>query len=85
MERVFIERVLIEVITMNKFSITLVLALLAIVFVSGCSTPETAQERGFRISQSWKLDRRMFIDDSDDFWLIDKNSMLSRFHQRLGY
>jgi len=72
---------------MKKVSITLLLVMLAVTFVSGCarSTPETSLERNFRITQSWKLDNRMFVDDWDDFWMIDKNSQLSPFHQRLGY
>jgi uncharacterized lipoprotein len=72
---------------MRKTFITLILVLLAVVFVSGCSrnTPETRAERDFRVSHGWELDKRMFMDDWEDFWLIDKNSQLSQFHQRLGY
>ena len=73
---------------MNKTSITLILALLAVVFVTGCnvpSTPETSTERSFRLAQSQQLDRRTFVDDWDNFWLIDRNFQLSKFHQRMGY
>ena len=70
---------------MNKLCIPLVLVLLAMVFVSGCSTPETSQERSWRIAQSWQLDHRMMIDDFDYIMLINRNSTLSQFHQRMGY
>jgi len=70
---------------MNKFCIPLVLVLLVMVLVSGCSTPETEQQRSWRIAQGWKLDQRMLIDDFDYIMLINKNSTLSQFHQRLGY
>ena len=70
---------------MNKLYIPLVLVLLAMVFVSGCSTMETDQERSWRIAQSWKLDQRMLIDDFDYIMLINKNCTLSQYHQRLGY
>ena len=50
---------------MRKTFITLILVLLAVVFVSGCSrnTPETRAERDFRVSHGWELDKRMFMDD----------------------
>lgn len=70
---------------MNKLCISLALVLLAMVFVSGCSTPETAQERSWRIGQLWQLDNRMMIDDFDYVMLINRNSSLSQFHQRIGY
>ena len=70
---------------MNKFCIPLVLVVLVMVFVSGCTTPETAQERSWRIAQSWEVDRRMLMDDFDYLLLIDKNCSLSQFHQRFGY
>ena len=58
------------------------------VFVSGClgpNTGETGQERSWRITQGWKLDRRMLADDWDYIMLINKNSTLSQWHQRMGY
>ncbi|MBL7218513.1 MAG: hypothetical protein ISS69_00225 [Phycisphaerae bacterium] len=73
---------------MNKHCILLVLVLLAMVFVSGClgpNTGETGQERSWRITQGWKLDRRMLADDWDYIMLINKNSTLSQWHQRMGY
>ena len=70
---------------MNKLYIPLVLVLLAMVFVSGCTTPETPTERSWRIAQGWKLERRMLMDDFDYMMLINKNSTLSQYHQRLGY
>jgi len=73
---------------MNKFCIPLVLVLLAIVFVSGCfgpNTAETGQQRSWRIAQGWELDRRMLADDWDYIMLINKNCTLSQYHQRLGY
>jgi excinuclease UvrABC helicase subunit UvrB len=70
---------------MSKFGITLVLVLLAVVCISGCSTPETYSERVFRISQSQQLDMRMIIDDFDYVFLLERNSSLSKWHQRLGY
>ena len=71
---------------MNKLCIPLVLVLLAMVFVSGCAnTVETGQERSWRIAQGWELDRRMLADDWDYIMLINKNSTLSQWHQRMGY
>jgi hypothetical protein len=72
---------------MSKFSITLFLALLAVAFVSGClrTTPGTYAERKFRTDFSWELDKRMFVDDFDYIFLIDRNSTLSQWHQRTGY
>ncbi|MBC8372145.1 MAG: hypothetical protein H8E53_01015 [Planctomycetes bacterium] len=73
---------------MNKLCIPLVLVLLAMVFVSGClgpNTVETSQERSWRIAQGWKLDGLMLSDDWDYIMLINKNSTLSQYHQRLGY
>ena len=72
---------------MNKFCITLVLVALSMAFVSGCSpnTVETGQERSWRIAQGWKLDERMLQDDLDYLFLINRNSTLSLYHQRLGY
>jgi len=72
---------------MSKTVITLLLVLLAVAFVTGChrNTVETKAERSFRTSHGWELDRRMLADDWEDFWLIDKNSTLSPYHQRLGY
>lgn len=73
---------------MNKFNIPLVLALLAMVFISGClgpNTAETGQQRSWRIAQGWKLERRMLADDWDRIMLLNTNSTLSPWHQRLGY
>jgi len=73
---------------MNKLCIPLVLVLLAMVLVSGSlgpNTVETDQERSWRIVQGWKLDERMLADDWDYIMLINKNSTLSQYHQRLGY
>jgi len=72
---------------MSKTVITLMLVMLALVFVAGChrNTPETKMERSFRTSHGWELDRRMLADDWEYFWLIDKNSQLSPWHQRLGH
>ena len=72
---------------MSKFSITLLLVLLALVSVSGClrTTPDTFSERNTRTSQSWVLDSRMMVDDFDYIFLIDRNSTLSQWHQRTGY
>ncbi len=73
---------------MNKLCIPLMLALLAIVFVCGCTGPntaETGQQRSWRIAQGWKLDRLMLADDLDYIFLINRNSTLSQWHQRLGY
>ena len=70
---------------MSKFCITMILASLAMVFAAGCSTPETFSERTFRIGHAWMLDRRMMVDDGDNLLLIDKNSRLSKWHQRVGY
>ena len=70
---------------MNKLCIPLVLVLLAMVFVSGCTTPETFQEASWRRDQSWLLDSRMTMDDFEYVMLINRNSSLSQFHQRMGY
>jgi hypothetical protein len=72
---------------MNKSSITLLLVLLSVAFVSGClrTTPDTYTEREFRTSHSWELDSRMLVDDFDYILLIDRNSTLSQWHQRTGY
>ena len=73
---------------MKKFCIPLVLVLLAMVFVSGCTPPntaETGEQRSWRIVQGWKLDQLMLADDLDYIWLINKNCTLSQYHQRLGY
>jgi hypothetical protein len=70
---------------MNKLYIPLVLVLLVIVFASGCSTMETDQERYWRLAQVWQIDNRLMIDDFDYMLLINRNSSLSKYHQRMGY
>ena len=71
---------------MNKFCIPLVLALLAMVFVSGCAnTVETADESVFRMKQGWKVESLQLVDDLNDIFRINKNCMLSIYHQRVGY
>ena len=72
---------------MSKLSITLLLVLLALVSVSGClrTTPDTYSERNFRTTHSWVLDSRMMVDDFDYIMLLNRNSTLSQYHQRLGY
>ncbi|MBT3200469.1 MAG: hypothetical protein HN350_11180 [Phycisphaerales bacterium] len=79
------DRMHIEVNDMKKFGITLVLALVAMVCVSGCTTPETKTERDFRLSRQFEMDRRSFVDDSDYFWLINRSSSLTPWHKRVGY
>jgi len=70
---------------MSKLSIPLVLALLVMVLVSGCTMVETAQERHFRITQGWDLQRRMTIEDFDYVLLLHHHSTLSQWHARMGF
>ena len=70
---------------MNKTSILLVLCILACIVVSGCSgTVDSGAERWRRVQQIWDIERRQFMDDSDNFWLLDRSSRMSRWHSRVG-
>jgi len=70
---------------MSKLSIMLVLALLVTVSLTGCTMVETAEERRFRITQGWDLQRRMLIEDFDYIFLLHHHSTLSQWHARMGY
>jgi len=73
---------------MNRFSILLVIAILLLACVVGCSRPtmvETADERDFRIMSGWELDRRMIVEDFDTTMLMNHNSLMSQWHVRQGY
>ena len=73
---------------MNRFSILLVIAILLLAWVVGCSRPtmvETADERDFRIMSGWELDKRMIVEDFDTIMLLSHNSLLSQWHARVGY
>ena len=54
-------------------------------FFSGWRTPaESADERSLRMDQASKQQWRMFVDDWDYFWLLDRSTRLSRYHVEIG-
>lgn len=70
---------------MKTFGIAIVL-LLAGLLLGGCETPgESASERSLRIRRVSDQNWRMFVDDWDYFWLVDRSSRLTRYHVDVGY
>lgn len=68
---------------MKKLGIVLVLLLVGL--LAGCRTPaESADERSLRIDQISQQQWRMFVDDWDYFWLLDRTTRLTRYHVEIG-
>lgn len=68
---------------MRKSLLLLVLA--CSMFASGCATlTETPVERDRRILNGWSLDTKMMTEDWDQFWLVDRSSMLTQWHPHVG-
>ncbi len=51
----------------------------------GCSSAETARERGRRLSLQGDLQFRTFMDDCDYVLLMERNCRMTRWINRVGY
>lgn len=74
-----------EVRTMKKLLVLIVIVVAASVLMGGCITmAETAHQREMRIKLINDLQARMFVEDSDTIWLVDRNLKMTRYHPRVG-
>jgi len=69
---------------MNRLYIPLVLTLILMVFVAGCTPVDTADERSFRILAGWNIQSRQAVEDFDTIMLFDQSRM-SLWHAYTGY
>ena len=60
------------------------IALLGIVMTVGCTTFETANQHNQRLWMQKDVQCRELVEDFDMFWLFDRNSKLTQWHEGAG-
>lgn len=63
----------------------LLLVLLVGAVVTGCTPTETWQERNLRINRVMEMQWREFNEDSDRFWMLERNQRDNEWGPRVGY
>jgi uncharacterized protein YceK len=63
----------------------LVLLIVTLAMLAGCTMVETPSEHARRVTNIMDLNMRMAAEDLDYILLLDKNSRLNQWHVRTGY
>jgi hypothetical protein len=71
----------------KKICLLVVLAAVLGGMLGGCTgnPGQTGAERSLRIRQIFATEVKMFADDWDYFWLVDRSTRLTPWHVEIGY